>query len=103
MGLRIYPYFPLCMLAAVAGTVVVLECCRYFKRIPYINDFITYCGQHTLVILGITNVIRKLVDWAKYCNGVSVFCQFILQLFVVMFYLTLVVTMKKYRKKGARI
>lgn len=102
MGLRLYPYFPYCVISAVAGTFVVIECCRYLKVIPYVKEVVVYCGQHTLQILCITNVIRKLVDWQSYCNGVSVWKQFFLQILVVAFYLILMETGSFYmgKKKG---
>lgn len=97
LGLRIYPYFPYCVIAALAGCIVVLECCKYFKKIGYMNNVVVYFGQHTLQVLCITNVIRKLVDWQRYCNGVSVLPQFILQMILVFFYLTMVVSVQQYR------
>ncbi len=99
LGLRIYPYFPYCVIAALAGCIVVLECCKYFKKIAYINDVVIYFGQHTLLVLCITNVIRKLVDWQSYCNGVSVLPQFMLQMILVFFYLSLAVTVLAYRNE----
>ncbi len=69
MANRIYQGFPLCILAAVAGTYVVIWCSYYVEKIPLVGAGLIWCGQHTLEILCFANLFRQFCDWKAVCRG----------------------------------
>lgn len=72
MALRIFDGFPLCVLAAIAGTAVVIYASDFLRRIPVVGAYVVWCGQKTLEIMCLANLFRQFTDWQKVCNGIEI-------------------------------
>lgn len=73
MALRIFDGFPLCVLAAIAGTAVVIYASDFWRRIPVIGAYVVWCGQKTLELMCLANLFRQFTDWQKVCNGIEIY------------------------------
>ena len=67
MAVRHYPGFYLCMLEAVAGSIVVIVFSMVLeKKMPLAAKGFSICGKHSMVILAIHNLEARYFDWDKY-------------------------------------
>lgn len=72
MAMRSYPYYPYCIISAIAGTYVVVRFSSKLVQIPFLGDVFVFAGQNTLFIVCVTNIIRQYVDWNGLCASDSV-------------------------------
>ncbi len=83
LALRKYPNFPVCILGAIAGTIIVITCSSYLRRIPILGYTITWCGQRTLEILAIANLIQAIPGLKLLFHFLPTFLQFALQVAII--------------------
>ena len=82
---EIYPQFPICIVAAIAGCMVVVVLSGYLSRIPILSDVIIYCGRNTLCILCVHNVIMRYCTWGELCSSQPTWISFLMQMLVLLF------------------
>lgn len=63
LSLRIYHVFPLCVIGAIAGTLVVVNACKYLDKIPVVNTYFRFMGRNTLLLMYMGNVTVTVYDW----------------------------------------
>lgn len=67
LALRIYPGTFLWILTAVFGSFVIIGVARILtERKWLINDILAWCGEHSMVILGIHCIEHRFFDWNAY-------------------------------------
>lgn len=69
MALRSYPGYVLSLVVAVAGSVVVVGIAQFLAnkwKMP--ADFFAWCGENSIVILGIHCLEHRFFDWNLYVN-----------------------------------
>lgn len=73
MANRIYEGFPLCIMGAVAGSYIVIQCSHYLKGLPFLGKIIVWFGQNTLNVLCFANLFCQFCDWKKVCECLGIY------------------------------
>ncbi|MCR5144499.1 MAG: DUF6020 family protein [Lachnospiraceae bacterium] len=80
LALRLYPAYPLCIISAIAGSVVVIFACGFLVRFSIVEKILGHCGRETLPIFGIMNITRQYMPWIDMVNKYGYVAMTIIQL-----------------------
>ncbi|MGI6032065.1 MAG: acyltransferase family protein [Coriobacteriales bacterium] len=65
MAVRAYLDYPLSLVTAAAGSLVVMRVCCFVERIPLLSQGLAWCGVNSLYILCVHRVESAIFNWQK--------------------------------------
>ncbi len=70
MAFRIYPGYVLSLIVAAAGSLVVIGISQFIEKyLHFLGRFFAWCGEHSIVLLGVHCLEHRFFDWNKYVYG----------------------------------
>lgn len=91
---RRYFKFPLCIIGAIAGSIIVFILSSKIKQYHYLNKYLCWCGENSLTILCVHKVEATVINWndilsmSKYNIGVA-FARIILDIILLYCFLSI--------------
>jgi len=93
MAIRKYPGNYLCLISAVAGSLVFIGISRIVEsKIPVFSKFLGWCGNNSMIILGIHCLETRFLDWNTYIFSKIPFSQNWIVAFVIKIFIILIIT-----------
>ena len=83
LSFRYFPLYPLCVIASVCGTYVMMYVYKYLDKIPYLNTLIRWYGRNTIVIMFMGCICLHIVYWGDNVFRDNVAISFLLQVLVI--------------------
>ena len=65
LAIRRYPGGIICIVTALAGSIVVIFISECIEKIPVISRFFAWCGKNSMVILAFHCYDLRFLDWNK--------------------------------------
>jgi len=84
LAVRSYPFFPLCILGGIAGSLAVIELCRYLVLVGPVEDILCFCGKYSIWILSIHRLEMSYCPWEKIIMNVDVHIYFLLRIMLIL-------------------
>lgn len=80
LSFRYMPWYPLCVIAPICGTYVVMFVYKYLDKIPYFNELIRWFGRNTISIMFLGGICVHIIDWGNNVVSNYKFLSFVVQL-----------------------
>lgn len=63
LATRSYPYFPVCIIEAIAGSICVLGICKLISQFKILTKIFSWYGKHSMLILGVHCLELMYFKW----------------------------------------
>ena len=83
LSFRYFPVYPLCVIAAICGTYVMMYVYKYLNKIPYFNTLIRWYGRNTITIMFLGCICLHSIYWGDNVFPDNVWVSFILQVIAI--------------------
>ena len=84
LAVRKYPYYPLCLLTSIAGSMLVFYLAGTLNRIKICYDILAFFGKYSLAVLIIHLLEMRFVNWDVFLPGVIWWKMYVLRLTLIM-------------------
>lgn len=96
---RKYSFFPLCIVGAVAGSMLVLEVCKSLAQVGVIKDFFSFCGRHAMLILCVHSMEQRTCSWTDILPGQSGNVVFLFRMMIILTFVIIALCLKEGGKR----
>ena len=83
LATRRFPYFPICMIGAIAGCLLVILLCKVLEKVDILSQILSFCGKNSMLILGIHCLEQRCCAWGKMLPETSPYIIFGLRIILV--------------------
>lgn len=60
---RVYRDFTITLVGSISGSIMIFYLSSYISKIPILNNFLTFCGRESLIILCIHFLEYRIIPW----------------------------------------
>ena len=89
LAARNYAYFPICIVGAISGSLLILKIGRLLTKWDVPADFLSFCGRHSMLILCIHSMEQRTCSWSYILPDVSGNIVFLFRIMIILMYTVL--------------
>ena len=89
LAARNYAYFPVCIIGAIAGSILVLKVGGLLAKMEVTASFLSFCGRHSMLILCIHSMEQRTCAWASILPDLSANIVFLFRIMIILMYTVL--------------
>ena len=89
LAARNYAYFPVCIIGAIAGSILVLKVGGLLAKMDVTASFLSFCGRHSMLILCIHSMEQRTCAWASILPDLSANIVFLFRIMIILMYTVL--------------